>query len=112
MNQADPNHWRGNPIYWDGEVWRYKDNGSCVRAVDRPCGACGQERTTEGHDPCLGTLPRVMNACCGHGNDREAYVQFESGRRVSGPAAVTAFAGLKFEAALMRLGTAAGRIKQ
>ena len=27
-------------------------------------------------DPCIGYLPGVYNACCGHGNDNEAYITF------------------------------------
>lgn len=46
---------------------------------DRPCGFCGLKNTPEDHDGCLGTLPGVMNACCGHGNLDESYVQMENG---------------------------------
>lgn len=104
-------HWRGWPIYWDGKYWRYKDNDECVRAVDRPCGACGKKRTPEGHDPCLGKLPRVMNACCGHGNENEAYVQLSGGGRLSGKLALTAIQFLKAERACMNFWRALGRIK-
>lgn len=53
------------------------------------CVKCGLGPTTEGHDGCLGTLPdTVMNACCGHGNDRQAYVQFWSGDDVRGADAI------------------------
>lgn len=41
------------------------------------CGHCGLKRTPEGHDGCIGTLEGVMNACCGHGEDKVAYVQFD-----------------------------------
>jgi hypothetical protein len=27
-------------------------------------------------DPCIGYLPGVYNACCGHGNPAEAYLTF------------------------------------
>lgn len=40
------------------------------------CGECGDKPTAEGHDACLGTLPNIMNACCGHGGLNEPYVQF------------------------------------
>ena len=40
------------------------------------CLHCGLKRTSEGHDGCIGTLPNVMNACCGHGRTSEAYIQF------------------------------------
>lgn len=42
--------------------------GPCVRCLEHP--------TKEGHDACLGTtLPGLMNACCGHGEDKWAYAQ-------------------------------------
>ena len=41
------------------------------------CGHCGLNRTEQGHDGCIGTLKGVMNACCGHGQDSAAYVQFD-----------------------------------
>ena len=48
------------------------------------CSYCGLARTAEGHDGCLGTLPGVMNACCGHGGQAEgAYVQFCDGTRIA-----------------------------
>lgn len=40
------------------------------------CGHCSKHRTLEGYDGCIGYLPNVRNACCGHGEDRSAYVQF------------------------------------
>jgi hypothetical protein len=48
-----------------------------------PCAVCGQLPTPEGHDACLGTLPDVSAACCGHGKE-EGYVLFESGLLISG----------------------------
>lgn len=48
---------------------RWSEGGKCNR--------CGRKRTKEGHDPCLGTLPGVANACCGHG--AEGYINFENG---------------------------------
>jgi len=48
------------------------------------CRKCGKLPTKEGHDACLGTLPNVMNACCGHGRDQWAYVQFWGGRIIQG----------------------------
>lgn len=40
------------------------------------CTHCNLKRTAEGHDGCIGTLKNVMNACCGHGENNTAYVQF------------------------------------
>lgn len=42
------------------------------------CDKCKLTYGKEGHDACLGTLPGVMNACCGHGNVKYAYVQIWS----------------------------------
>ena len=44
------------------------------------CSKCKKEPTNEGHDGCLGTLQGpIMNACCGHGNDSQAYIQYWNG---------------------------------
>jgi len=44
------------------------------------CKSCGMEyKPGEEPDPCLGTLPGVMEACCGHGNNGKAYVMFTNG---------------------------------
>lgn len=59
---------------------------------ENPCKHCGLRITPEGHDPCLGTIPGVMNACCGHGRDEEAYVQFSSKHRLGEEKAVKWFA--------------------
>ncbi|MGP9796185.1 hypothetical protein ACT3UJ_02320 [Halomonas sp. 86] len=61
--------------------------GSGQRGI---CAKCGLPPTPEGHDGCLGTLDEklVMNACCGHGNDRQAYVQFWDGGDVRGSEAI------------------------
>lgn len=68
---------RGHAIFHDGSQWRYFDTGEPTAGNARPCGACGKSDTPEGHDGCLGTLPGVMNACCGHGDESDAYVQWE-----------------------------------
>lgn len=59
------------------------------------CGHCGLSRATEGHDGCVGTLPGVMNACCGHGEVGMAYVQYEDGTRVAGVDALYAIIARK-----------------
>jgi hypothetical protein len=61
----------GNPVVTiaeDGfDIWRYADN---LEKIDfyhpRCCPYCKQKPTAEGHDACLGTLPNVKFACCGH----------------------------------------------
>lgn len=61
------------------------------------CVKCGLLPTKEGHDGCLGTLDEsiVMNACCGHGLDRQAYVQYWNGECVRGEEAIKVMEGLK-----------------
>ena len=54
------------------------------------CAKCDRPPTPEGHDGCLGTLPGdIMNACCGHGNDKQAYIQYWSKPDIRGEEAVT-----------------------
>jgi hypothetical protein len=83
---------RGHPNHYDtdAECWRYSDTGEPTAETwrDRPCGVCGEPSTQEGHDPCLGTLPGVLNACCGHGAIREAYVQMANGELLTGELAL------------------------
>lgn len=83
-------HLRGHPIELRDGVWVYSDTLEPTSKTwrDRPCGHCGRGNTPEGHDACLGTLPGVMNACCGHGDPNDAYVQFEDGSDIRGEAAL------------------------
>lgn len=49
------------------------------------CAKCSREyKPGEEPDPCLGTIPGVVGACCGHGNRSKAYVQFEDGMTFRG----------------------------
>lgn len=64
-----------NKMYRDGDDCRYVDDDELV--VTRDCGQCSIPTRPDGHDACLGRLPLVMNACCGHkGKYEGAYVQF------------------------------------
>lgn len=77
---------RGWPIYKDGKgVWRFKDTDEPTVETwrSRSCGRCG-EHVNGKADPCLGELPGVANACCGHGNSTQAYIQFNNGVAVYG----------------------------
>jgi len=71
---------RGHPVYFkDGRIF-YRDTGEEVDWNNpRPCPRCGRLPTPEGHDACLGTLPGVKSACCGHGVT-EAIVVNERGK--------------------------------
>jgi hypothetical protein len=88
---------RGHMIEFDGEEWVYTDDKSStvLNWEGRLCGHCGLPFTEEGHDGCLGTLPGVMNACCGHGNVAEAYVQDLDGTCLDGAEAVRKIEELK-----------------
>lgn len=83
-------HFRGHKIELKDGEWVYADTKQPVKDnwKELPCGECGLHFTDEGHDGCLGTLPTVKNACCGHGNVGEAYVQFNDGSRIDGQAAL------------------------
>lgn len=75
---------RGNDIYFDNGIWRYsEDNSECCNN-DKPCINCGKSQTKEGHDGCLGSLIGVKNACCGHRDIEECYVQFLDGESIRG----------------------------
>lgn len=69
---------RGSEIELIEGEWVYSDTKESTRLTwkERPCGHCGLHNTTEDHDGCLGVLPDVINACCGHGRTSDSYVQF------------------------------------
>ncbi|OLF36528.1 hypothetical protein BTW00_05420 [Psychrobacter sp. C 20.9] len=56
------------------------------------CVKCGLMPIIDGdevYDGCIGKLPGdVMNACCGHGDDRSAYIQYCDGSLISGARAI------------------------
>jgi hypothetical protein len=83
-------YFRGHEIrHLYNNVWVYADTGTRAGFgyEVRPCKKCG--KTFEGSnigepDPCLGTLPGVDNACCGHGVREDAYIRFTNGVIVTG----------------------------
>lgn len=73
------------------QAWRYDSDGANVAdEPDRMCGRCNSPNREDDHDACLGELPGVMNACCGHGETAEAYVQYPDGSSVRGLIALAA----------------------
>ena len=85
---------RGHDITYSDQ-WRYVDTGLPVKnQLNRDCAYCGLANTVEGHDGCLGTLLGVRNACCGHGDQQFAYVQFTSMACVRGEAAIIYIKGV------------------
>ena len=72
-------------LYTEDRVWVYADTLTPTKDDrDRICGHCKLPNRPDGHDPCLGTLPGVRNACCGHGRRDKSYIQFEGGKTVRG----------------------------
>ena len=67
----------GWPIYWNDSTMpptvRYVDTDALAICGSRPCRLCNRAYTicaecgSDDHDPCLGHLPDVVSACCGHG---------------------------------------------
>jgi len=106
MESGRPGMLRGHQIYRDGREWRYADNDAPTAAThqSRDCGVCGRRRTQDGHDGCPGTLAGVANACCGHGDEAAAYVQFCDGSIVRGKNAVVGLLGLTAGAKEVRNG--------
>ncbi|MGM1044805.1 MAG: hypothetical protein ACQEXX_01525 [Bacillota bacterium] len=84
-------YWRGHEIEFLNDEWVFSDTKepTLTSHYKRPCGHCQLHATPEGHDACLGTLPGLMNACCGHGWEEEAYVQFLDSSCVRGEDAIT-----------------------
>ena len=79
------NRTRGHLIKDTEDGWVYADNGGSIEEL-RPCKSCGAifVKDNYGVDPCLGVLPGVRNACCGHGNPSDAYIQFTNGTIIRG----------------------------
>jgi len=83
---------RGHKIYWDGKEFRYSDNHTATAGdrQSRDCGSCALPNRKDEHDACIGELPGdVINACCGHGEVTEAYIQYSNKPSLRGVAAVT-----------------------
>jgi hypothetical protein len=97
LGAEDFDHWRGHLTvifaHEYGECHRYwPDLRPCPahghpEGEERPCGKCGlvadpwpDDQPMMSPDPCLGWLPGVRFACCGHGaEDGNPYVSLETG---------------------------------
>lgn len=77
--------WRGHLIEPKGLDWIYSDTKEKVSEnKNRVCAHCEKQNVVGDYDPCLGKLPGLMNACCGHGVSESAYVQFLDGFCIRG----------------------------
>jgi hypothetical protein len=79
--------YRGWDIIWINNSWVYADTKEPIPGwggVIRPCKKCGAIMNDHEPDKCLGNLPGVDNACCGHGIDNLAYIRFTNGLAVEG----------------------------
>jgi len=90
-------YFRGHPVVClaDEACERYADDltptvDAAGASVERPCVQCGLLAAPDGPDPCLGLLPDVKAACCGHGVE-EPYVLVVHGT-VRGQQALDSFA--------------------
>lgn len=77
-------YFRGWPIIWlgDKEQWVYENDLSPLPANGgdiRSCKKCGKIFSLESHDPCLGILPGIKQACCGHGAKGKSFICFDNG---------------------------------
>ena len=50
----------------------------------RKCGTCGADVGPDRPDACFGMLPGVIDACCGHGFRRRAYLHWANGLIIRG----------------------------
>ena len=91
------NRLRGHEIEYDNDrkEWIYVDTKESIMDKDRPCNNCKCHSTPEGHDACLETLPNTLNACCGHGNPEDAYVNLINGKAIYGEDAIAIIKKLK-----------------
>jgi len=77
---------RGHKIYYDKDLkWKYCDTNEEIskRPISNDhltCPHCKNKFENDyDPDPCLGHLPGVKNACCGHGNQDQSYIVFNNG---------------------------------
>lgn len=60
-------------------IWRADSEWDYAAYSCKICPVCGLERQKPGYDPCLGKLPGVQAACCGHNsNDTTGYIWFDN----------------------------------
>jgi hypothetical protein len=77
---------QGHEIEYDfnNHEWVYSDTKESIATIKK-CVKCKCKPTKEGYDSCLGFLPNVSSACCGHGKNTPfailktgEYLEFDS----------------------------------
>jgi len=81
--------YRGHVIIYDhnDDQWTYWDTQKPIPPFgeERPClHCCHTHSEDDDHDYCLGILPGVKSACCGHGDHSKSFVIFDSGVELRG----------------------------
>ena len=84
----------GHKIELIESIWVYSDTSEPIDK-DRPCVKCGKDSTEDGHDACISNLPGVKNACCGHGDNDEAYIHFHNDKVYRGLKAIVLMETIK-----------------
>ena len=89
MAKSEEVYLNGSKIKWDKseKIFKYIDGVKVTKETIKPCPICG-EHQTNGCDPCLGVLPGVESACCGHGV-KKGYIIFSDGTKIKGEFSIT-----------------------
>jgi len=71
------------------ETAHYEQIGICCKCKKPPVLDLEEGQEHQVYDGCLGKLPGdVMNACCGHGRDSMAFIQYWNSDRIGGDEAI------------------------
>lgn len=71
-----------DPATIEDKRWEYAYNDA-GQLVHSKCKHCGKPPTPEGYDACIGELPGVLHACCGHGVE-DGMVRFTNRKVIRG----------------------------
>lgn len=74
---------RGHNIEVKNGIWVYSDTLQPVTDT-RACNHCSKKPLLNDIDNCVGNLPGISNACCGHGVISESYITLLDGTYIKG----------------------------
>ncbi|MBF4469170.1 MAG: hypothetical protein ISP01_07165 [Methanobrevibacter arboriphilus] len=78
-------YFRGQEAYFDEDnnIWKFTSDDSPVnKYVNIVCPKCMKKMKEDEVDNCIGRLPGVKHACCGHGV-KQGYIIFENGIKLT-----------------------------